>query len=193
MRRLVLLLAVCERAEAQSNADAMFDDPTPTVGTMGGYAQPMLDADMVSSPNAPVAHAGTGCTLASGTFKYDLSEMHRTDHDYTGSTVGGYAYRFNVCGNTVRACGMQPSPASKWRGTKCNNLGDPQTQTIQLMEPKNPYGGIKLTYKDGDICKRQVRRPRVQSLTQRALPLPSRRTAAHGHRSRPPLPLPPTR
>ena len=31
--------------------------------------------------------------------------MTRTDHDYTGTTNGGYAYRFNLCGNTVKLCG----------------------------------------------------------------------------------------
>ena len=42
-----------------------------------------------------------------------MSPMRRTDHDFTGTTNGGY--RFNVCGNTVKLCNQMPAPASKWR------------------------------------------------------------------------------
>ena len=61
-------------------------------------------------------------------YNFDLNGMKRTDHDYLGTTPGGYSYRFNVCAGTVKVCNRQSAPASKWRGSKCNNLGDSQTQ-----------------------------------------------------------------
>jgi len=95
------------------------------------------------------------CYFKSKGYSFDLREMHRLDHDYTGTTNGGYAYRFNVCGNTVKLCNQQPAPASKWRGSKCNNLGDPTTQTIGLIDEANPAKGVRLSFSKGDICKQQ--------------------------------------
>ena len=85
-----------------------------------------------------------------------MTPMKHLDHDYTGTTNGGYAYRFNVCGNTVKMCNAQPAPASKWRGTKCNNLGEMSTQSFSLLDESDPTAGLKVTYRDGDICKKQV-------------------------------------
>ena len=68
----------------------------------------------------------------------------------------GYTYRFNICGGTVKVCNGQPAPASKWRGTKCNNLGDMQTQEISLLDEHDASKGLRLVYRDGDICKKQV-------------------------------------
>jgi len=97
------------------------------------------------------------CTWTSPTgVKFDLRGMRRTDHDYLGTTPGGYTYRFNVCSGTVKVCNRQAAPASKWRGSKCNNLGDMQTQEFSLIDPTDPYKGLKVMYKDGDICKKQV-------------------------------------
>mgnify|MGYP003316440580 CR=1 FL=1 len=50
----------------------------------------------------------------------------------------------------------RPAPASKWRGTKCNNLGDMQTQEISLIDDHDASKGLRLVYRDGDICKKQV-------------------------------------
>ena len=47
------------------------------------------------------------------------------------------------------------SPASKWRGDKCNNLGDPQTMKLSLLEPTQPDRGVKMSFVQGDICRRQ--------------------------------------
>jgi len=88
--------------------------------------------------------------------KYDLRGMRRSDHDFLGTTPGGYTYRFNVCAGSVKVCNRQAAPASKWRGSKCNNLGDIQTQEFSQLDPVDPSKGIKVTYKDGDICKKQV-------------------------------------
>ena len=82
--------------------------------------------------------------------------MKQVGHDFTGTTAGGYTYRFNVCGGTVKVCNRQQAPASKWRGTKCNNLGDMQTQEITLIDEHDANKGIRLAYRDGDICKKQV-------------------------------------
>ena len=98
----------------------------------------------------------SSCIYTVGGNTFDMSPMRRTDHDFTGTTNGGYAYRFNVCGNTVKLCNQMPAPASKWRGTKCNNLGDGTTQAISLLDQTNPYKGLKFSYTSGDICKRQT-------------------------------------
>jgi len=103
------------------------------------------------------AVSGSSCVYTAATGeKFDLTPMKHDDHDYTGTTTGGYAYRFNVCGNTVKLCNSQPAPASKWRGTKCNNLGDPSTQSVTLLNAADPTQGLRLQYSQGDICKRQV-------------------------------------
>lgn len=87
---------------------------------------------------------------------FNLQGMKQLGHDFTGTTAGGYTYRFNVCGGTVKVCNRQQAPASKWRGTKCNNLGDMQTQEIALIDEHDANKGIRLAYRDGDICKKQV-------------------------------------
>jgi len=85
-----------------------------------------------------------------------LTGMKQVGHDFTGTTAGGYTYRFNLCGGTVKVCNRQAAPASKWRGTKCNNLGDMQTQEISLLDERDANKGLRLAYRDGDICKKQV-------------------------------------
>ena len=87
---------------------------------------------------------------------FNLQGMKQLGHDFTGTTAGGYTYRFNMCGGTVKVCNRQPAPASKWRGTKCNNLGDMQTQEISLLDEHDASKGLRLVYRDGDICKKQV-------------------------------------
>ena len=87
---------------------------------------------------------------------FNLQGMKQLGHDFTGTTAGGYTYRFNMCGGTVKVCNGQPAPASKWRGTKCNNLGDMQTQEISLLDEHDASKGLRLVYRDGDICKKQV-------------------------------------
>lgn len=114
------------------------------------------------SPPPPPVPAAVGSSSSSCVFKaasgeaFDLRPMKQLTHDFTGTTSGGYTYRFNVCENTVRLCNAQPAPASKWRGTKCNNLGDPGTQTVSLLSTSDPSSGLRLKYTQGDICKRQV-------------------------------------
>ena len=113
------------------------------------------EPDSLPSAMAP-ARSATSCKYTSKGVVFDLGGMLRTDHDFTGTTPGGYTYRFNVCGGTVKVCNGQQGPASKWRGTKCNNLGDLGTQEISLLKPSEPRKGLKLSYRDGDICKKQV-------------------------------------
>ncbi|KAL3926825.1 MAG: hypothetical protein SGPRY_003117 [Prymnesium sp.] len=96
------------------------------------------------------------CTFLSKGMRFSLDGMKRRDHDYTGTTPGGYTYRFNVCGGSVKVCNSQVAPASKWRGSKCNNLGDMSTQTMELLDASNPKKGLRVAYKNGDICKKQV-------------------------------------
>ena len=91
---------------------------------------------------------GTGLT-------FDLSKMQQLEHDYTGTTPGGYVYRFNACGNTVKVCNSVPAPASKWRGSKCNNLGDAETMRVSLLDKRVPSKGLKVSFDQGDICKKQ--------------------------------------
>ena len=140
------LLLLCTLARAQDFDDDFGDDsqgylypsppPPPSVGSVGSSSSCIF--------TAPLGE------------RFDLTPMARTDHDYTGATTGGYTYRFNVCGNTNRLCNAQPAPAAKWRGTKCNNLGDSSTQTVSLLDGRDPSKGLKLTYTNGDICKRQI-------------------------------------
>ena len=45
---------------------------------------------------------GSSCAFKAATGEaFDLSPMKQLVHDFTGTTVGGYTYRFNVCGNTA--------------------------------------------------------------------------------------------
>ena len=89
---------------------------------------------------------------------FSLQGMKQLDYNFIGgyNFSGGYTYRFNVCGGTVKVCHGQPAPASKWRGTKGNNLGDMQTQEISLIDDHDASKGLRLVYRDGDICKKQV-------------------------------------
>ena len=152
----LLLLGV-----ARADDSASFYDGTSSLLDEEQYLPPVATAPSVSSPGTTSAATATpsaagGCKFVSGSNTFDLSPMRRTDHDFTGTTAGGYAYRFNICGDTVRTCGLQPSPASKWRGTKCNSLGDGTTQLLTLLDANDPGAGLKLSFRDGDICKRQV-------------------------------------
>ena len=140
---LLLVFAIGGRAELPDEDDLDDDD----------YGPP--------PPPSPAGHSsgdhGSSCSFKLSTGEsFDLSPMKREEHDFTGTTTGGYTYRFNVCGNTVKLCNAQPAPASKWRGTKCNNLGDPATQRVSLLDSTDPSKGVRLTYTQGDICKRQV-------------------------------------
>jgi len=144
---LVHVLLALLGASAQN--DDMDDDIVGNENS--GYLMP--------NPPPPPSSGGSSssCVFRAPTGEaFDLTPMKRDDHDFTGTTTGGYAYRFNVCGNTVKLCNAQPAPASKWRGTKCNNLGDPSTQTVSLLDSKDPSAGVRLKYTQGDICKRQV-------------------------------------
>ena len=133
---------------SQTTGDAVLDD-----GLNAGYLTPNPPPPPFAS--ALSTSAQTSCVYSVSGHTFDMSPMRRTDHDFTGTTNGGYAYRFNVCGNTVKLCNQLPAPASKWRGTKCNNLGDASTQTISLLDGKNPGLGLRFSYSAGDICKRQ--------------------------------------
>jgi len=104
----------------------------------------------------PTVHAPPCFWTSPGGASFNLQGMKQLGHDFTGTTAGGYTYRFNMCGGTVKVCNRQPAPASKWRGTKCNNLGDMQTQEISLIDEHDASKGIRLAYRDGDICKKQV-------------------------------------
>ena len=110
------------------------------------------------SPPPPAGIISQSCRFTPpGSFhSFDLSGMQRLDHDFTSTTAGGYAYRFNVCGNTVKVCNQLPAPASKWRGTKCNNLGDAETMRIALLDEAKPAKGLRLSYDQGDICKKNT-------------------------------------
>jgi len=105
---------------------------------------------------APPVRAPPCTWVSQGGTNFNLAGMKQIGHDFTGTTAGGYTYRFNICGGTVKVCNRQQAPASKWRGTKCNNLGDMQTQEISLLNEADASKGLKLTYRDGDICKKQV-------------------------------------
>ena len=143
--RLALLLGSAS-AQAPVN-DNLLDEPSISP------SPPRLAAASAAAGAASVKQ--TCKYTAAGGLHYDLSPMFQHDHDFTGTTTGGYAYRFNVCGNTVKVCNQQPGPASKWRGTKCNNLGDASTQTLSLLDPAKPADGLKLQFTQGDICKMQ--------------------------------------
>ena len=43
------------------------------------------------------------------------------------------------------------------------------TQSIALLDEKSPYKGLKVTYKDGDICKKQVTTRRAARATCRCV------------------------
>ena len=140
------LLLPCLRAQ-DGSAGALDESLYDTTGT--AYTPP-------PAANTPAAKTSPdSCVFRKNGASFDLAPMFRNDHDFTGTTNGGYAYRFNVCGNTVKLCNQQPAPASKWRGSKCNNLGDPSTQTISLLDEKAPAKGLRLQYSKGDICKQQ--------------------------------------
>jgi hypothetical protein len=148
-RRISLVHVLLALLGASAQNDDMDDDIVGNENS--GYLMP--------NPPPPPSSGGSSssCVFRAPTGEaFDLTPMKRDDHDFTGTTTGGYAYRFNVCGNTVKLCNAQPAPASKWRGTKCNNLGDPSTQTVSLLDSKDPSAGVRLKYTQGDICKRQV-------------------------------------
>jgi hypothetical protein len=145
--RVVLVLAAAQTLRATSAAKI-------SAGGGMGTADEEEAADAMDGGGATPAR--TCAWTSPGGVKFDLRGMRRTDHDYLGTTPGGYTYRFNVCAGTVKVCNRQAAPASKWRGSKCNNLGDMQTQDFALIDPADPYKGLKVTYKDGDICKKQV-------------------------------------
>lgn len=86
---------------------------------------------------------------------FNLANAKKAEKDFTDSTAGGFTYQFQICGNTKKVCNKQPAPASKWRGGKCNNLGDLDTQTIEAIDPANPLKGVRIKYNEGDICKKQ--------------------------------------
>lgn len=149
LRALVAASLFSVAGAAATPADA------PAVN-QGLLDESVVDAAAASSVDgAVVAQSSCKLTTAEGA-EFDFSGMRRADHDYTGTVPGGYAYRFNVCGNTVKECGTQPSPASKWRGTKCNNLGDASSQKISLVDPDDVTAGLKVSFVNGDICKKQV-------------------------------------
>ena len=134
---LVLLLKY-----SNGQIDDEMDDSSTGMGAVGMTSQ--------DSPSCKFTAKGS---------TFNLEGMTRTEHDFTGTTPGGYTYRFNVCGGTVKVCNQQQAPSSKWRGTKCNNLGDLSTQEIGLLDNLNPHKGLKVSYHDGDICKKQVPMP----------------------------------
>lgn len=93
-------------------------------------------------------------TAPDGTY-FDASGLARKGEDFSDTTPGGFTYQFNVCANTNKVCNKSPAPASKWRGGKCNNLGDADTMKMSLLDPADSSKGVKLFYNEGDICKKQ--------------------------------------
>ena len=156
MRCSALLLALM----VHSSRGQIDDEPDMGAGVGGGDGG--VGGGALATPTPT-------CSFSTKGIKFDLTGMKRDDHDYTGTTPGGYTYRFNVCAGTVKVCNSQNAPASKWRGTKCNNLGDQGTQSIALLDEKSPYKGLKVTYKDGDICKKQVTTRRAARATCRCV------------------------
>jgi len=143
------LLLLCLHAPAQAQVvDDYFGEDND------GYLSP--NPPPPPQQTAPGAVRQLSCRFTSGGASFDLSPIRRLDHDFTGTTIGGYVYRLNVCGNTVKQCNSQDSPASKWRGTKCNNLGDASTQTVSLLDAADPGKGLRLAFDSGDVCKKQA-------------------------------------
>jgi len=151
----LLLSSVAAQSFQYDNSldDGINMDPLPAM-------QPMLPSTPVHT-SSPV-HTGGGFTSSSCQFsppgtglQFDLSAMAQTEHDFTGTTGGGYVYRFNVCKNTLKVCSDKPAPASKWRGSKCNNLGDADTMKMSLLDEHQPTKGLRLAFEQGDICKKQ--------------------------------------
>jgi len=129
---------------AYDGLDDLDSDPGYLIGDDDAIGQPAG----YYSRSCLFAPPGTGV-------QFDLSGMQANDHDYTGTTTGGYVYRFNICGNTNKVCTDKAAPASKWRGTKCNNLGDADTMKVSLLDAKQPSKGVRFSYAQGDICKKQ--------------------------------------
>ena len=129
---------------AYDGLDDLDSDPGYLIGDDDAIGQPTG----YYSRSCFFAPPGTGV-------QFDLSGMQANDHDYTGTTTGGYVYRFNICGNTNKVCTDKAAPASKWRGTKCNNLGDADTMKVSLLDDKQPSKGVRFSYAQGDICKKQ--------------------------------------
>ena len=96
VRRGPLLVALCALAAAQDVDD-----------DMGGDDGAGMDATGPSPPAADGVSASS-CVFKAAGNRFDLSPMKRTDHDFTGTTTGGYTYRFNVCGNTQSIPGSGP-------------------------------------------------------------------------------------
>ena len=156
MRRLLVLLPVVLGAPADTrDLQSLDDDLSAPFDDNEGYLAPNPPPPPLELGSAALTSTASCVYSSPSGHVFDMSPMRRTDHDFTGTTNGGYAYRFNVCGNTVKLCNQLPAPASKWRGTKCNNLGDPSTQTVALLDAADPAKGLKFTYTQGDICKRQ--------------------------------------
>jgi hypothetical protein len=156
------LVLACVVASASECVAAMDDDSWDAM--YGGYnGNDGFPTEELDRPN-PALLGVRGSRNSACLFRpagpegvvYDLTPMQQLEHDFTGSTTGGYIYRFNVCGNTIKVCNDMPSPASKWRGSKCNNLGDPQSMRLALLDPAKPGSGVRASFDQGDICKRQT-------------------------------------
>lgn len=133
MLRVVLGLAAL--AVVAVHADEGDEGDDGSVGGGGGVR-----------PCKHTAHDGT---------VFNVGPLFRSDTDFSDTTPGGFTYQFNVCGVTNKVCNRQPAPASKWRGGKCNNLGDIETQKLEDLDTSNPAAGVAIKYNEGDICKKQ--------------------------------------
>ena len=156
MRGLRIALMLCLTAHTAGVGDNYnyqyggIDDPRNPADLGGSSGPPQAAAPpTAASPSCQYTPPGTNV-------HFDLSGMKQIVHDFTSATAGGYTYRFNVCGDTIKECNSQPAPASKWRGSKCNNLGDRNTMAMTALDPANPSKGLRLSFTQGDICKKQT-------------------------------------
>jgi len=99
-----------------------------------------------------LARAAAPCAYEHAGHHFDLRGA--VPSELSATSESGFRYFLSVCGPTQTVCNGAPSVGSKWRGTKCNNLGDEATRSLSLLDARDPRKGINITYRKGDVCLR---------------------------------------
>jgi len=102
---------------------------------------------------------------------YDLSSLHKTSGDYTGSD-GVWEYTLNFCGVshagtgcTDREAGMcQLDRQTKMVSQAFGFYGQAPQPEFRLLDSANPKGGVILEFTNGDKCGGMVPKTRVVTL-----------------------------
>lgn len=85
----------------------------------------------------------------------DLSSLYTDVPDYEMDSMD-FVYRANICGDTHKTCGSEAGIVTQWEyNGKCVAVlarQGPTAPVATYIDPLNPDAGIRLTYKNGNIC-----------------------------------------